>query len=146
MAAAVFLLALCKRQHETIVALRARPTVEFRDRVVERRVVVRGPVRVVKSVVKAPDGTITTNTTTDKAPETTSVDKAKEAERVETPPQAPNRVQYRYVGLSLAPTDWRRPRVSLGVSLGRNLDVGAYWDTARRLSDGAVGAEGRARF
>ena len=140
--AVVGLLALAKRQHETITLLRAAPTVEFRDRVVEKRVVVRGAVRVVQ--VKAPDGTVTT--TTDRAPETVTTDKAKESERVEVPPQLPAYVPYRYIGLSLTPLDWKRPRVSAGFALGRNLDAGAYWDSSRRLNDGALGAEARARF
>ena len=145
--AVAFLLALSKRQHETIVALRQAPTVEFRDRIVEKRVVVRGPVRIVKDVVKAPDGTITTRTTTDKAPETVSTDKAKEVERVEVPPQVPDApLPYRYIGVALTPLDWKHPRVSAGFALGRNLDVGAYWDAARRFYDGALGAEARGRF
>lgn len=140
-------MALVRQQHGTIAALRARPTVAFRDRIVEKRVVVRGPVRIVKDVVKAPDGTITTRTVTDKAPETTSTDKDKVAERIETPPQvldAP--VPYRYIGVALAPLNWQHPRVSAGFALGRHLDLGAYWDSARQLTDGALGAEARGRF
>lgn len=144
--ALVGLLALSKRQHETITALRARPTVEFRDRIVEKRMVVRGPVRIVKDVVKAPDGTITTRTTTDKGIETTNVDKAKDSERTETPPQVLDAIPYRYIGLSAAPEDWKHPRVSAGFALGRHLDAGAYWDSARRINDGAFGAEVRGRF
>ena len=144
--AVVLLAAVAKRQQETIAALRARPAVEFRDRVVEKRVVVRGPVRVVKEVVKAPDGTETTRTTTDRAGETVTTDKDREKERTETPPQVAAAVPYRYIGLALTPLDWKRPRISAGFALGRNLDAGAYWDSSRRLKDGALGAEARARF
>ncbi len=145
--AVAFLLALTKRQHETIVALRQAPTVEFRDRVVEKRVLVRGPVRIIKSVVKAPDGTTTTNTTTDKAPETTTTDKAKEADRVEVPPHMPDApLPYRYIGVAMTPLDWKHPRASAGFAIGRHFDLGVYWDTARRFNDGALGAEARGRF
>lgn len=145
--AVAFLLALAKRQHETITVLRGAPTIEFRDRIVEKRVVVRGPVRIIKNVVKAPDGTITTHITTDKAPETATTDKAKEAERVEIPPRVPDApLPYRYVGVALQPLDWQHPRVSAGFAVGRHLDLGAYWDSARRLNDGALGAEARGRF
>ena len=140
--AVVGLLALAKRQHETITLLRQAPTVQFRDRIVEKRVVVRGAVKVVK--VKAPDGTVTT--TTDRAPETVTTDKEREKERVEVHPQFNASVPYRYIGLSVTPLDWKHPRVSAGFALGRNLDAGAYWDTARRLNDGALGAEARGRF
>lgn len=138
--------ALVRQQHATINALRQTPTVEFRDRVVEKKVFVRGPVRIVKDVVKAPDGTVTTRTTTDKAPETTVTDNSKEVERLEVPPAVPQAIPYRYIGLSLTPTDWRHPRVSAGFAIGRHLDAGAYWDSSRRIDDGAVGAETRARF
>lgn len=139
-------MAIVRQQRGTIIALRGRPTVQFRDRIVEKRVVVKGPVRIVKDVVKAPDGTITTRTTTDKGVETTNVDKAKDVERIETPPQVPDSPPYRYIGLSATPTDWHHPRVSAGFAIGRHLDAGAYWDSARRFNDGALGAEARARF
>lgn len=144
--AVVGLLAVAKRQQETIGALRSRPAVEFRDRVVEKRVVLRGPVRVVKEVVKAPDGTETTRTVTDRSPETVTTDKDREKERTETPPQVASVNPYRYIGLALTPLDWKRPRVSAGFTLWRHVDAGAYWDTSRRLNDGALGAEARARF
>jgi hypothetical protein len=145
--ALVGLLAMAKRQHETITALRARPAVKFRDRIVEKRVVVKGPVRIVKEVVKAPDGTETTRTTTDRAVETVNVDKDSEKERVEVPPQVPDApLPYRYIGVALTPLDWKHPRASAGFAIGRHLDLGVYWDTARRFNDGAVGAEARGRF
>lgn len=146
--AVAFLLALSKRQHERIAALENAPAaVVFHDRIVEKRVLVRGPVRIVKEVVKAPDGTVTTRTTTDKAPETTTTDKAKDVERVEVPPQVADApLPYRYIGVALTPLDWDHPRASAGFAIGRHLDVGIYWDTALRFNDGAVGAEARGRF
>jgi len=139
--AVVGLVALAKRQHE---ALQRRPQVEFVERVVEKRVIVRGPVRIIKDVVKAPDGTITTRTTTDRAAETVTSDKARDTERTEAP--AASAAPSRYVGLSANPLDWKRPRIGAGLALGAHLDVGAYWDSTRKLDDGAIGAETRIRF
>lgn len=143
----LFLVGVVKSQHGTIAALRARPAVEIRDRIVEKRVVVRGPVRIIKEVVKAPDGTETTRTTTDRAAETVSTDKDREKERVEVPPQIPDApLPYRYIGVALTPLEWKHPRVSAGFAVGRHLDLGAYWDSSRRIDDGALGAEARGRF
>ena len=135
------LLAITLRQHE---ALQARPRVEFVERVVEKRVIVRGPVRIIKDVVKAPDGTITTRTTTDRSAETVTSDKARDTERTEAPAAAAS--PGRYVGLSVNPLDWKRPRIGAGLAIGAHLDMGAYWDSTRKLNDGAIGAETRIRF
>lgn len=81
-------------------ALAAKPLVEFRDRVVEKRVVVKGDVRIVREVVKAPDGTVTSRTETARAPETVTTDKDRDVVRVETPIcPAPHKVPARYAGL-----------------------------------------------
>lgn len=84
-AAVVLLLASWAHRGDRIKALEAalgaKPKIEFRDRVVEKRVVLRGPVKIVK--VEAPDGTKTT--TTERAPETISTDKDRDVARVETP-------------------------------------------------------------
>lgn len=140
------LMAIVRQQHGTIAALRGRPSVELKDRIVEKRVVVRGPVRIIKDLVKAPDGTITTRTTIDRAAETVTSDKDREKERIEAPPQVLDALPYRYIGLAATPADYRHPRISAGIALGRHLDVGGYWDSARRLNDGALGAEARAHF
>lgn len=95
----VLLFASWLRRGEKIAVLEsefaAKPRVEFRDRVVEKRIVVKGPVHVV--TVQAPDGS--KMTTVDRAPETVSTDKDRDVSRVETPicPQ-PHRVPSRYVG------------------------------------------------
>lgn len=146
--ALVFFVALSKRQHETITALHARPTVEFRDRIVEKRVLVRGPVRIVKDVVKAPDGTVTTRTTTDKAPETVSTDKAKEVDRIETPPKLPDAPRLsRYVGVALDPFDHGMPkRARVGLTLWQRVDAGVAWEPRRSPHDGSVQLEITYRF
>lgn len=145
--ALLFLLGVAKSQHATITALRARPTVEFRDRVVEKRVIVKGPVRIVKEVVKATDGTITTRTTTDKAPETTTTDKAKEVERVEVPPQVPDAPRTRYIGIALDPFDRGMPkRARAGLTLWSRIDAGVAWEPRRSPRDGPVQIEMTYRF
>jgi hypothetical protein len=95
----VLLFASWLRRGEKIASLEsqlaAKPRVEFRDKIVEKRVVVKGPVHTV--TVLAKDGSKTT--TTDRAPETVSTDKAKDAIRVETPICPPTHRQTRYAGL-----------------------------------------------
>lgn len=119
--------------------LAAKPRVEFRDRVVEHKVVVKGPTHVV--TVQAPDGTKTT--TVDRAPETISSDKDRDTQRVETPIcPAPYRAKTRYAGVALAPDAWDRPRLSLGLTFADRVDVGGYFDT--RYS--AFGLESRFRW
>lgn len=127
--AVVGLLALAKRQHEMITLLRAAPTVQFRDRIVEKRVVVRGPVHVVKEVVKAPDGTVITHVTTDLAPETVTTDKEMERERVEVPPQAPDSTRRtRYAGFGFDPARPRLWRARTGLTVFRAFDAGMAVD------------------
>lgn len=123
--AVVGLLALAKRQNETIAVLRAsKPAVEFRDRVVEKRVVVRGAVRVVQ--VKAPDGTVTT--TTDRAPETVTTDKDREKERTETPTQLSGVKRTRYAGVGIDPARSRYLRARAGLNFLNTWDVGVAAD------------------
>ncbi len=129
----VGLLALAKRQHETIAFLRGRPTVDVRERIVEKRVVVRGPVRVVK--IQAPDGTVTT--TTDRAPETVVTDKDREKERTETPPQLGGAERTRYAGVGVDPARPRLWRVRTGLNVLGAFDLGMAADldaTARAVS------------
>lgn len=142
------LMAITRQQRATILALRARPTVEFRDRVVEKRVVVRGPVRIVKEVVKAVDGTLTTRTITDRAAETINTDKDREKTRVETPPTLPpDSARTRYVGLALDPFDRGMPkRARAGLTFWNCLDAGVAWEPRRAPTDGAVQAEIGWRF
>lgn len=61
-------------------------------------------------------------------------------------PIAPSRAPTRYVGAALTPLDWQHPRISGGLTFAGRLDLGAYWDTARRLTDGALGLETRYRW
>jgi hypothetical protein len=94
----VLLFASWLRRGEEIASLKtiiaAKPRVEFRDRIVEKRVVVKGDVRIVREVVKAPDGTVTSRT------ETVTTDKDRDVVRIETPVcPAPHRAPARYVGL-----------------------------------------------
>ncbi len=85
---------------ELETAMAAKPRVEFRDRVVEKKVRVAGPVHVV--TVQAPDGTKTT--TVDRAVVTTTTDKARDTERTETPVCLPPRSpRTRFAGLLLGP-------------------------------------------
>lgn len=129
--AVVGLLALAKRQHETITLLRGAPTVQFRDRVVEKRVVVRGPVHVVK--VKSPDGTVTT--TTDRAPETVTTDKDRDKERIEIPPAIPDPVRRtRYFGAGVDPArpDFVRARTGLTVFGTFDAGIAADFDVKKK--------------
>lgn len=61
-------------------------------------------------------------------------------------PVAPAFVPTRYVGAALTPLDWQHPRISAGLTFHGRLDLGGYWDTARRLNDGALGLESRYRW
>ena len=144
----VGLLVYIKHQQDAITVLHARPTVQFRDRIVEKRVIVRGPVRIVKDIVKAPDGTVTIRTTTDRSPETVTSDKDHGIERVETPPvipEAPRRM--RYVGLALNPFDHGMPeRARAGLTMWDRLDLGAAWEPRRPPTDGGVQLELSYRF
>lgn len=120
--------------------LAAKPMVEFRDRVVEKRVVEKGPVHFVKVV--APDGTKTT--TVDRAAVVVTTDKASDHERKETPicPQ-PHRAPTRYFG----PTWGKDGFAGSWVKGARGgINVMENWDLGGNLSrerDGAVvvGAE-----
>lgn len=124
--ACLFLVGVVKSQHGTITTLRAHPSVEYRDRIVEKRVVAKGPVRIVK--VKAPDGTVTT--TTDRAPETITTDRERDKERLEIPPQLPPVAQRnRYAGLGVNPLDYTHQwRGRGGITLFGALDAGVAVD------------------
>lgn len=109
-------------------ALAAKPKVEFRDRIVEKRVVVRGPVRVVKEVVQAPDGTKTTRTETDRASETVSTDKDRDVARVETPVcPPPRRLPSRFAGVIMGADGYAGSWVKGvrgGINVMENWDLG----------------------
>ncbi len=125
----VFLFASWLRRGEKIAALEselaAKPRVEFRDRVVEKRVVVKGPIRIIK--VQSADGTVTT--TTDRAPEIVSTDKDKEITRVETPIcPAARAVSSRYIGLIAGAAGYGGSWIKGfrgGVNILDNWDLGA---------------------
>jgi hypothetical protein len=115
-------------------ALAAKPRVEFKDRVVEKRVVVKGPVHVVK--VENADGSKTT--TVDRAVETVNVDRDREHDRVETPVTVPGtEAKTRYAGVLAGSRGLAGVRA--GISLGRSWDLGAV--VVRRDRSNSVGAE-----
>lgn len=124
-------------------AVAAKPRVEFRDRIVEKRVVVKGPVRVVK--VEAPDGTKTT--TVDRAAETISTDKDRDVARSETPVCAPPRpAKTRVAGVLFGPHGFGGSWVE-GGRLG--LTFVDTWDLAarvQRMPSGSVGVGADASF
>lgn len=78
-------------------ALAAKPKVEIRE--VVKTVTKRGPVQVVERIVVAPDGTKTTERTTNRGE--VVAEKDKESERTETPVQAPR--YDRFIGVLLDP-------------------------------------------
>lgn len=104
----------------------------------------RGPVEISRTTTVAPDGTKTTVAVRKIAAEERHTAASTESAHKETP--VPVWRPTRYVGASLTPLDWQHPRISAGVTYGGRLDLGVYWDTARRLNDGALGAETRYRF
>jgi len=124
--------------------LDAKPLVEEHKVDARTEDVRRGPVKKVKTTTTLPDGTKTTTTTTDSGPVEIHKDVKLEVARKETPVAV--RVPTRYVGASLTPLDWQHPRISAGLTFHGRLDLGAYWDTARRLNDGALGLESRYRW
>lgn len=128
LALVVFLFASWLRRGERIAvleqALAAKPKVEFRDRVVEKKVVVKGSVRVVK--VEAPDGTKTT--TVDRAPETVTTDKDRDVARTETPVcPPPRRLPSRYAGVIMGADGYAGSWVKGargGINVLENWDLG----------------------
>lgn len=113
-------------------ALAAKPRVEFRDRIVEKKVTVRGPVQVVTVIAKDGTKTITAN----RAGETVTSDKARDLERTETPIcPAPYQARTRYVHLA---GDAAGPYGGdIGLTLWDRWDVGVTGDWRRQ----AVGAQ-----
>ncbi len=129
----VLLFASWLRRGEKIARLEAnlaaKPKIEYKDRIVEKRVVVKGPVRVVKVVVKSPDGTTTTQSISDKAEETVETDKARDVEKVETPicpppRRAPSRFFGFVVGRDGYQGSWIKG-VRAGINVLENWDLGA---------------------
>ncbi len=116
-------------------ALDAKPRVEFRDRVVEKRVVVKGPVHVV--TVQAKDGSKTV--TVDRAPETISTDKARDVNRTETPIcPPPYRAKSRYAGLIVGANGYQGSWVK-GIRAGINVfDSWDFGGNAVRERSGAT--------
>ncbi len=111
----VFFVSAFLREREKVASrdaiIAAKPRVEFRDRIVEKRVVVKGPVHVV--TVQARDGSKTI--TVDRSAETISTDKARDLARTETPVcPAPDRPRTWGFGGSLDLR--RRDRGSVGAS------------------------------
>lgn len=128
----LLLIGIIKNQHATITNLNGKPTVQFRDRVVEKRVVIKGAVKVV--TVQAPDGTKTT--TVDRAPETVTTDKDRDKERLEIPPHIEEATRKRYAGLGVDPARPRLWRARTGLNLGGAVDIGMAADldtTARKI-------------
>lgn len=147
----VFFFASWLRRGEKIAvleaALAAKPRVEFRDRVVEKRVVVKGPERVVKVLVTAADGTKTATTTTDRAGETITAAKERDLERTETPIcPAPYPAKTRHAGVIFGAHGFAGTWVE-GVRGG--LTLADTWDltgTVRRDRDGGVTPGGEVSY
>jgi hypothetical protein len=120
---------------DTIIAM--KPRVEYRDRVVEKRVVVRGPTRIVK--VEAPDGTKTT--TIDKGAETATTDKDRDLARSETPVcPPPDRVKTIALGGSLNLKHRDRGAASISKSFGDlSLSLGHDVGGPAKLGDASAG-------
>lgn len=135
-AALVFFFVAWQRRGEQIAArdavIAAKPRVEFRDRIIEKRVTVRGPIQIVK--VRTPDGTVTT--TTNRSGETVTADKDRALERSETP-VCPAHVAKTW-GLGGALDLRRRDRGAAAVSKSfgdLTLSLGHAWGGDARLGD-----------
>jgi hypothetical protein len=146
-AALVFFVALSARRGQRIAVLEttlaAKPRIEFRDRIVEKRVDVKGPVHIVK--VEALDGSKTT--TVDRSPETVTTDKNRDTAHTETPVCPPPGAQKtRWGHVTLDPERLPNPdavrRVAGGWTLWDTLDLGGSYD----WRFGAFGLEVGARF
>ena len=125
--------------------LDARPATEDFRADTRTEDVRRGPSVVERHVKILPDGTKTIDSKRSSGAVETHVEAKSEASHKETPALVWRPT--RYVGAALTPLDWQHPRISAGITTaGGRLDLGAYWDTARRLNDGAIGGEGRLRW
>lgn len=104
--------------------------VEIQDTRVDNRTedVRRGPVKKVKTVVVAPDGTKTTTTSTDSGAVEIRKTANVEASHKETPPP-PSRTRTRYVGLGVNPLAYTREwRARAGMNVLGAFDAGVALD------------------
>lgn len=105
----------------------------------------RGPVKITRRTVTAPDGTKTTEQTREIAAEERHTETSSAKEHREKPGQA--RARSRYVGLGVDPLDYARlPRLRAGLTLWSVLDAGLAYDPRRPLTGGAVQLEAAYRF
>lgn len=115
--------------------LDAKPEIEDTKKVNKKK----GPSHTETFTKINPDGSKEIRKVKDEGPSETN----SETTHKETPVV---RLPTRYVGVALSPLDYQRPRVSVGITVHGRLDLGGYWDTKRRLDDGALGLEARYRF
>lgn len=124
--ALIGLMALAKRQQETIGALRAelamKPRVEVRE--VTRTVVkrVEGPVRVQEKIILQPGGERIIERVVDRGPVTTDSGSEVAQDRKESQPVLPARPRNRILGIGASPYD---PRLASSVRAGYAL---GYFD------------------
>lgn len=134
------------QQLDTLLA--ARPLVS--DHVVDNRTedVRRGPVKKIKTVVTAPDGTKTVTTSTDSGAVEVHKKSESETSHQEIPIQDPaSRARTRYVGLGVDPLNYARlPRLRAGVTLWERLDAGVAYDSRFSPVAGAFQLEAAWRF
>src|SRR3990167_667968 len=115
------------RELKTVLA--AKPKIEYREKIVEKRVEVKvaGPVRIVEKIVTRPDGASeTTRETFREATRTESgTERASEQDRKEAPMGLPARSHPRWAHVALDPFGSFLPRrASAGLTLWDRLDVG----------------------
>jgi hypothetical protein len=128
--------------------LAARPAIE--DYKVDARTedVRRGPVRISRKTVIAPDGTKTIESTRDIGAIDSHTATTSEVSHKETPVgESPARARTRYVGLGIDPLRYAAmPRLRAGVTVLGAFDVGVAYDPRFSPVNGAVGLELAYRF
>ena len=85
-------------------ALAAKPKIEYKDKIVEKKVRVAGPVKIVKEIVEVPGEGRKVYIVEERAAVTTESDKASETEKREEPAcPAPRRAKTRHMVGEIAP-------------------------------------------
>ncbi len=143
------LLALAGRRIVQLDAeLAARP--EVMDGTVDHRTedVRRGPVKITRSVVTAPDGTRTVNSVREESPVEISKTTVLENTHKEIPWDAGEpRNRTRYVGIGVDPLNYARiPRLRAGLTFLGSIDVGVAYDARFSPVSGAFSLEAAYRF
>lgn len=107
--------------------LDARPLVEDHSVDARSEDVRRGPVRISRTTITAPDGTKTVAQVREVAAEERHTESVVETAHKETP--IASRARTRYVGLGVDPLDYARiPRLRAGVTVFGAVDVGVAFD------------------